>query len=57
VDGSAQYKVWVDQDSGLPVRFLNTSPDGSTIDETITYNNGLTITLPDEAKNAPASTD
>jgi len=57
VDASAQYKVWVNQASGLPVRFLNTTPDGSTIDESITYKTGLSITLPEEAKNAPASTD
>ena len=57
VDASAQYKVWVDQASGLPVRFLNTTPDGSTIDETITYNSSLTITLPEEAKNAPPPSD
>lgn len=57
VDASAQYKVWVDQASGLPVRYVNITPDGTTIDETITYDSSITITLPDVAKNAPASTD
>ena len=53
VDGSAQYKLWVDQASGLPVRSVNITPDGLTIDQTITYDNSITITLIDEAKNAP----
>jgi len=54
LDASAKYKLWVDQTSGLPVKFFNTTPDGMTIDETITYINSSTITLPEEAKNAPA---
>ena len=53
LDASAQYKLWVDQVSGLPVRSVNITPDGMTIDQTITYDNSLTITLIDEAKNAP----
>lgn len=53
LDSSAQYKLWVDQATGLPVRSVNISPDGLTIDQTITYDNGITITLIDEAKNAP----
>jgi len=57
LDASAQYKLWVDQISGLPVRSVNVGSDGMTIDKTITYNNSLTITLPSEAKNAPTATD
>jgi hypothetical protein len=57
LDASAQYKLWVDQASGLPVRSVNITPDGMTTDETITYDNSITITLPGEAKNAPAPTE
>lgn len=53
VDASAQYKLWVDQSTGLPVRSVNITPDGMTIDQTITYDKSITITLIDEAKNAP----
>jgi hypothetical protein len=53
LDASAQYMLWVDQTSGLPVRSKNTSPEGSTIDMTITYDPSITISLPNEAKNAP----
>ncbi len=53
LDKSAQYKLWVDQASGLPVRSQNTTPDGMTIDETITYDSSITLSLPAEAKNAP----
>jgi len=49
----AQYKLWVDQTSGLPVKSENTDPDGMTIAQTITYDNSITITLPAEAANAP----
>jgi hypothetical protein len=57
VDASAQYKLWVDQISGLPVRSVDVSPDGATIDKTFTYGNSIKITLPADAQNAPASTD
>jgi hypothetical protein len=53
LDASAQYKLWVDQTTGLPVRSVNITPDGMTIDQLITYDNGLIINLIDEAKNAP----
>jgi hypothetical protein len=53
LDASAQYKLWVDQSTGLPVRSVNITPDGLTIDQTITYDNNIAITLIDEAKNAP----
>jgi hypothetical protein len=53
VNASAKYKLWVDQASGLPVKSENITPEGSTIDMTITYDPGITISLPDEAKNAP----
>lgn len=53
LDASAQYKLWVDQTSGLPVKSENTDPDGATITQTITYDNSITISLIDEAKNAP----
>lgn len=57
LDASAQYKLWVDQTSGLPVRSVNITPDGMTIDETITYNNSISISLPVEAKNAPTPSE
>ena len=53
LNASAQYKLWVDQVSGLPVKSENITPDGSTIDMTITYDSNLSITLPAEAINAP----
>ncbi len=55
LDASAQYKLWVDQTSGLPVKSENTDPEGSTTTMTITYDPSITISLPDEAKNAPPS--
>lgn len=51
----SQYKLWVDQTSGLPVKSENTDPDGMTIAQTITYDNSITITLPAEAANAPVA--
>jgi hypothetical protein len=47
--------LWVDQTSGLPVKSESTDPDGMTISETITYDNSITLTLPAEAANAPAT--
>jgi hypothetical protein len=55
LNASAQYKLWVDQTSGLPVKSENITADGMTIDMTITYDNSITITLPLVAKNAPPS--
>ncbi len=55
LNASAQYKVWVDQTSGLPVKSENITADGSTIDMTIKYDPSITISLPVEAKNAPPS--
>jgi hypothetical protein len=55
LDASAQYKLWVDQVSGLPVKSKNITADGTTIDMTITYDPSITIALPAEAKNAPPS--
>jgi len=48
----AQYTVWVDNASGLPVKRENISPEGLKIVQLITYDASLTLTLPDEAKNA-----
>lgn len=53
LDASAQYKLWVDQSSGLPVKSENITPDGMTITMMITYDPSITISLPVEAKNAP----
>jgi hypothetical protein len=53
LNATAQYKLWVDQTSGLPVKSENITPDGTVIDMTITYDTSITITLPEEAKNAP----
>jgi hypothetical protein len=53
LNASTQYKLWVDQASGLPVRSETIHSDGSTIDMTITYDASITIALPDAAKNAP----
>jgi hypothetical protein len=55
LDATAQYKLWVDQISGLPVKSENTSPEGSTTAMTITYDPSITLSLPDEAKSAPPS--
>jgi hypothetical protein len=55
LNATAQYKLWVDQTSGLPVKSENITSDGSTIDMTITYDPSITISLPDEAKSAPPS--
>ena len=55
LDASAKYKLWVDQTSGLPVKSENITADGMTISETITYDKNITLTLPAEAANAPAS--
>ena len=48
----AQYTIWVDNASGLPVKRENISPEGLKIVQLITYDASLTLTLPDEAKNA-----
>lgn len=53
LNASAKYKLWVDQTSGLPVKSENITADGSTIDMTIKYDPSITISLPEEAKNAP----
>jgi hypothetical protein len=53
LNATAQYKLWVDQTLGLPVKFENITSDGMTIDETITYDSSISITLSAEAKNAP----
>jgi hypothetical protein len=55
LDASAQYKLWVDQTSGLPVKSENITADGMTIAETITYDKSITFSLPAEAAKAPAS--
>jgi hypothetical protein len=55
LNASTQYKLWVDQASGLPVRSETIHSDGSIIDMTITYDASITITLSDAAKNAPLS--
>jgi uncharacterized protein (DUF736 family) len=52
---TAQYKLWVDQSSGLPVKAENTNPEGSVITMLYTYDPSITISLPDEVKNAPPS--
>jgi hypothetical protein len=48
----AQYTIWVDNASGLPVKRVDISPDGLKIVQLITYDASITLTLPDEAKNA-----
>jgi hypothetical protein len=53
LNASAQYKLWVDQTSGLPVKSENITADGMTIDMTIKYDPSITISLPVEAQNAP----
>lgn len=55
LDASAQYKLWVDQTSGLPVKAENTSPDGSIVTMIYTYDPSITISLSSEAQNAPPS--
>ena len=49
----AQYTIWVDNASGLPVKRVNITPDGLKIVQLITYDASITLTLPDEAKNSP----
>jgi hypothetical protein len=49
----AQYTIWVDNASGLPVKRVNITPDGMKIVQLITYDASITLTLPDEAKNSP----
>ena len=47
-----QYSVWVDNASGLPVKRVNISPEELKIVQLYTYDSKITITLPDEARNA-----
>jgi hypothetical protein len=49
----AQYTIWVDNASGLPVKRVNITPDGMKIVQLITYDATITLALPDEAKNSP----
>ena len=49
----AQYTIWVDNASGLPVKRVNITPDGLKIVQLITYDASITLVLPDEAKNSP----
>ena len=48
----AKYTIWVDNASGLPVKRVDVSPDGLKIVQLITYDATITVTLPDDAKNA-----
>jgi hypothetical protein len=49
------HTVWVDDNSGLPVKQEILHPDGEKIVQLITYDASIQITLPDEAKNAKAA--
>ena len=49
---STQYTVSVDQASGLLVKQTIINPEGIKTEQTITYDAGITLTLPDEAKNS-----
>ena len=44
--------LWVDQISGLPVKQEVADAKGTKMDQVITYDSGITITLPAEAKSA-----
>ncbi|MHC1740161.1 MAG: hypothetical protein AB9897_03505 [Anaerolineaceae bacterium] len=55
LNASAQYKLWVDQSSGLPVKSENITADGMKIVQVITYDSSIKLTLPAEAANAPAN--
>ena len=44
--------VWVDQVSGLPIKQEIADAKGTIMDQVITYDSGITITLPAEAKSA-----
>jgi hypothetical protein len=48
-----QYRLWVDQSSGLPVRLESRTMAGFLSVETIIYDDIITITLPTDAKNSP----
>jgi hypothetical protein len=52
---TSSVSLWVDQASGLPVKQEITTSDGTKMDQVITYNSGITITLPADAKSAPAA--
>jgi hypothetical protein len=49
----AQYTIWVDNATGLPVKRVNINPEGMKIVQLITYDPNIKLTLPDEAKNSP----
>jgi hypothetical protein len=49
----AQYTIWVDNTTGLPVKRVNIDPEGMKIVQLITYDPNIKLTLPDEAKNSP----
>jgi hypothetical protein len=49
---TSTFTVWVDQVSGLPVKQEITDSKGSKIDQVYTYDSGITITLPADAKSA-----
>ena len=49
---TSNISLWVDQISGLPVKQEVTDAKGAKMDQVITYDSGITITLPAEAKSA-----
>ena len=51
----AQYTIWVDNASGLPVKRVNIDPRGMKIVQLITYDGTIKLTLPDEARNSPVA--
>jgi len=53
LNASTQYTVSVDQASGLLVKQIIIDPQGEKTVQIITYDATITLTLPDEAKNAP----
>jgi len=55
LNASTQYTVSVDQVSGLLVKQIIINPQGEKTIQMITYDATITLTLPDEAKNAPLS--
>jgi hypothetical protein len=55
LNASTQYTVSVDQATGRLVKQIIINPQGEKTVQMITYDTSITLTLPDEAKNAPMS--
>ena len=52
LNSTSNFTLWVDQASGLPVKQQNGDSKGTKIVQIITYDPGITIALPAEAKAA-----